>query len=312
MNDVLVLGAGVIGLTAAIELQRRGRTVTIWTRDDPLATTSAVAAAIWYPFLAEPRARVLAWSKTTFDVLQRLAADPATGTTLVTTRELFATDAPDLWWLPAVRGARRLPAHELPPGYRAGVDVEVPLCDTRVYLPWLLQRFHAAGGRLERRAIADLSEAIAPGRTVVNCTGLGARELCRDADLHAVRGQVLRLPKVPLRRALIDDTGERPCYVLPRSADVVVGGTTQHGDERQAPDDRDTAAILAAARAHLPELAGVEPAAVAVGLRPCRSAVRLEAEVHAGGTVVHAYGHGGSGFTLAWGCAAEVADLVCG
>ena len=45
-----------------------------------------------------------------------------------------------------------------------------------------------------------------------------------------------------------------------------------------------------------------------VGLRPARSSVRLERD----GRVVHCYGHGGAGVTLAWGCAAEVAGLVSG
>jgi len=54
-----------------------------------------------------------------------------------------------------------------------------------------------------------------------------------------------------------------------------------------------------------------------VGLRPGRPAVRLEAErpgVGGGGAggrpVVHNYGHGGSGFTVCWGCADEVAETV--
>jgi D-amino-acid oxidase len=49
----------------------------------------------------------------------------------------------------------------------------------------------------------------------------------------------------------------------------------------------------------------------AVGLRPVRSEVRLERGTLADGRpVVHDYGHGGSGFTLSWGCAEEVARLV--
>jgi D-amino-acid oxidase len=49
----------------------------------------------------------------------------------------------------------------------------------------------------------------------------------------------------------------------------------------------------------------------AVGLRPGRHAIRLEAEVvGGGGVVVHNYGHGGSGVTLSWGCAEEVVGLV--
>ncbi len=49
-----------------------------------------------------------------------------------------------------------------------------------------------------------------------------------------------------------------------------------------------------------------------VGLRPFRkSGVRLERDrLRDGRTVIHNYGHGGSGFTLSWGCAREVADFA--
>ena len=49
----------------------------------------------------------------------------------------------------------------------------------------------------------------------------------------------------------------------------------------------------------------------AVGLRPGRKEVRLELEM-AGPScpIVHNYGHGGGGFTVAWGCANEVARIV--
>jgi D-amino-acid oxidase len=49
---------------------------------------------------------------------------------------------------------------------------------------------------------------------------------------------------------------------------------------------------------------------VRVGLRPFRAAgVRLEVE-KSDSRIVHNYGHGGSGVSLSWGCAAEVANLV--
>ena len=56
----------------------------------------------------------------------------------------------------------------------------------------------------------------------------------------------------------------------------------------------------------MPELADARVVGHRVGLRPVRSAVRLEAE----GRVVHCYGQGGAGVTLSWGCADEVAALV--
>jgi D-amino-acid oxidase len=44
-----------------------------------------------------------------------------------------------------------------------------------------------------------------------------------------------------------------------------------------------------------------------------RPSVRLELEERPGGrAVIHDYGHGGSGYTLSWGCAEEVAALARG
>ena len=47
-----------------------------------------------------------------------------------------------------------------------------------------------------------------------------------------------------------------------------------------------------------------------VGLRPGRTEVRLEKELISGKTVIHNYGHGGSGVTLSWGCAEEVVEIA--
>ena len=186
----------------------------------------------------------------------------------------------------------------------------MPLCDTTRYLPWLVARFAAAGGRIERREVHQLDETPA-GHVTVNCTGLGARTLCQDASLRPVRGQVLKLRGVRLDHAWIDDTTENPIYMLPRIDDLVVGGTAQRDSENLREDPADTARILADAHRRFPQLRGAHVTAVAVGLRPYRDAIRLEPEVlPSGRRVVHNYGHGGSGFTLAWGCADEVAQIL--
>ncbi|WP_447647095.1 FAD-dependent oxidoreductase [Nocardioides zeae] len=56
----------------------------------------------------------------------------------------------------------------------------------------------------------------------------------------------------------------------------------------------------------MPALRGATVLRHKVGLRPLRAAVRVERQ----GDVVHCYGHGGAGVTLAWGCAEEVTRLV--
>ena len=311
MPDVVVLGAGANGLATAITLLQRGHRVAVWTRDEPTNTVSAVAAAVWYPFLSEPRDRVLRWSAATFAHLRQLTGDPATGVRMAPLLEALPEDAGEPWWASAVDHWERLPRERVPAPFAAAIAVVVPICDTTIHLPWLQQRMLDLGGSIVRRTVRHLDEALAAAPAVVNCTGLGAASLCHDDQLVAVRGQVVCIDPLPVPGSLIDATGDQPVYVVPRERDVVIGGTAQSGDHRIEPDARDTERILAAAAQRMPCLRSVRIRDVRVGLRPYRSAIRLERESHSDGRcLVHNYGHGGSGFTLNWGCAAEVAELL--
>lgn len=312
--DVVVVGQGVVGLACAIALRERGLRVQAWAKDAPEDTVSMAAAAIWYPFLAEPRERVLAWSAATYERLARFAADaPRSGVVMQDVVEVFAVAAPDVWWAAAAGGVERLPASAVPKPYRAAIRARVPVCETPVHLPWLRAEAERVGVRCVRRAIASFDEALAVAPVVVNCAGLGARALCGDASLRAVRGQVVLVEPVAGVGAFVDDAPSQPFYAVPRRDGIVLGGTAQDGDERTTADERDTAAILAGMAARLPALAGASVRAVRVGLRPCRPTVRLERQLLPDGrAIIHCYGHGGSGYTLSWGCAREVADLVAG
>jgi D-amino-acid oxidase len=103
----------------------------------------------------------------------------------------------------------------------------------------------------------------------------------------------------------------RLTYVVPREETVVLGGTAQDGSEDLTPDPGTAAAIVARCAALVPEAAGATVLAHRVGLRPVRPTVRLELERHPR-PVVHCYGHGGAGVTLAYGCADDVVELVAG
>ena len=303
----------MIGLVTALRLRDCGKTVAVWTRDDPWQTTSSVAAAIWYPFLAEPRERCQRWGQATFARLVELAREPGSGVRMQSVVEVFATDAPDLWWADQVPGLEQLHGADVPEGYATAVRVDVPVCDVPIHMQWLLDALAKRDVPIVTRSITSLDEALAKANAVINCTGLGARELCDDQELQPVRGQVVRLPDATMPHAWIDDTSELPCYVIPRADGLIVGGTAQAGDERTEPDAGDTDRILRDVRRAFPELSSATPDLVRVGLRPYRSTVRLEREARAGGQVlVHNYGHGGSGYTLAWGCAEEVSRLLTG
>jgi D-amino-acid oxidase len=289
----IVVGAGVVGLTTAVCLREAGVDADVVARETPQETTSAVAAALWYPYRALPAERVTAWSAATYEHLARLADVPGTGVRMRLGTELHAADP---WWRDAVPDLQRVPE---------GLRFAAPAVDMSVHLPWLVARLRALGGSLERRAVASLAELDADA--VVNCAGLGARELAGDGSLVAVRGQVVRVAAPGVEEWLLDQSDPaRLVYVVPRERDVVLGGTADEGAEDRTPDPATTAAILERCAAALPALRDAPVLAVAVGLRPARPRVRLEAE----GGVVHCYGHGGAGVTLAWGCAVEVTALL--
>jgi D-amino-acid oxidase len=292
----IVVGAGVVGLTTAVRLREAGIDASVVARDEPLDTTSAVAAALWYPYRALPAERVTAWSAQSYSALASLAEVPGSGVRMLEGTERLAPDAPDPWWREAVPSLQRT---------REGLRFVAPAVDMSVHLPWLVGRLHALGGAVERREVASLDELDADA--VVNCAGLGARELAGDDSLVAVRGQILRVAAPEVREWLLDQSDpQRLVYVVPRIDDVVLGGTADEGAEDRTPDPETTDAIRARCAALIPALRDAPLVGVAVGLRPARPAVRLEAE----GRVVHCYGHGGAGVTLAWGCAGEVAALL--
>jgi D-amino-acid oxidase len=180
-----------------------------------------------------------------------------------------------------------------------------------VYLRALEQRFEAAGGAISQGRVADVRElARATREVVVNATGLGARECAGDASMFPIRGQVARVENPGLARVVSDPDGPLAlAYVVPRSHDVVLGGTAQEGDWDLTPDPKTEEDILRKAALLEPRLAGARVTGRAVGLRPGRPTVRLERDPDAP-NLVHCYGHGGSGMTLSWGCADEIVHLV--
>lgn len=306
------MGAGVVGLTCAVRLLEAGHRVDVLARDLPRETTSAVAAALWYPYRALPQDRVTAWAARTFVELERLARLPRTGVDMVPGTEVQRRPQGEPWWSSAVPDLRRGPAGgtELPQGYAEAWSFTAPVVEMPVFLDWLVARVAELGGTITRHNLSALPLGRAAGRAgggpdvVVDCAGLGSRHLAADPTVVPVRGQVLRLAQVGLDRWWLDAEG--PTYVVPRSRDIVVGGTDQEGEWSRTPDPATAEEVLARAVRLVPQLARARVLSHRVGLRPVRPRVRLERVED----VIHCYGHGGAGVTLSWGCAAEVAALV--
>ena len=319
--EILVIGCGVSGLTSGVRLLEAGHRVHIWADELPPQTTSNVAAAVWYPYKAFPEHLVVGWSARAFQVFaQELAGQPETGVVMRDVVELLPERSGDPWWAPAVPAFRHATEDELLRRYADGYAFDAPVIDMSIYLDYLVRRFQAAGGVIERRRVASLDEALAQSPLVVNCAGLGARELLGDRSLLPSRGQVVRIRATRywaslLDHVILDDSNPvEVTYIVPRIHDIVLGGTAIEGAESTDVDPATTDDIIRRCAALVPELAELSPddiASVAVGLRPTRPAIRLEREqINPERAVIHNYGHGGAGVTLSWGCAEEVVRLV--
>lgn len=307
---ILVIGGGVSGLTTARVLLAQGHEVTVRAREWAPHIVSSVAAAIWHPFQAAHE-EATQWALRTREILLGLAEAPQTGVRLIEGWQLHRAPSEPPAWATSAVPYHPLAADLLPPEYACGFHFELPVIETPIYMQWLHDETRRAGATFEEGEVHRLEELFPAWPLVINCTGLGARELAGDESLLPIRGQIVRVtPGVVDRFFFDEDTPDHPTYLIPRQDGVIVGGTTLRGDWDTAVRPETTEAILERARALFPSLADAEILDVLVGLRPGRPTVRLEAEAVGDRWVIHNYGHGGSGYTLSWGCAEKVASLV--
>ncbi|MGW7528261.1 FAD-dependent oxidoreductase [Streptomyces sp. NPDC054783] len=304
---MIVVGSGVAGLTTALALAESGRRVRVWTREPAERTTSAVAGGLWWPYRIEPEPLAGAWALESLAGYEELADRPdETGVRLVDgVHRGTRLDELGAW-------AGRVP------GLRAvadGLAARLPVIDMPVHLAWLRERLAKAGGVVETREVTDLAGVPAP--IVVNCAGLGARSLVPDPAVRPVRGQlvVVENPGVTTWFTSVghspDHSSAASTYFIPQPGGLLLGGTAEEDDWSLEPDPATAAAIVARCAAVRPEIAQARVLGHRVGLRPARHAVRLERQPLPDGRVlVHNYGHGGAGITVAWGCAREAAGLA--
>jgi D-amino-acid oxidase len=344
-HQVAIVGAGVSGLTCGVIFAERGYRTAIFAKEIGQQTTSGAAAALWFPYDAEPADKVIPWALGTYRTLIPLASNSDSGVSMIELRQFSRAEKihiPD-WAIPL--GARALvpslPAvmsSEVKNGaageaatwtgrpeaertgseritslkiFKSGFSLCVPLMDTTIYLDYLANRFVAAGGSIAANThFAQLEDVDPKFDVVINCAGIGARELVRDTDLESHRGQVAIVPIIKdLPYAVVCDDAPL-MYAIARRNDCVLGGTNELSNDLAA-DSATTRRIVAECTRAL-KIEKPNVLAERVGLRPFRrSGVRVERDqLRDGRAVVHNYGHGGSGFTLSWGCAEGVFELA--
>ena len=253
-RSAAVLGCGVVGLTTARQLQRRGFDVTIYAMSVPPNTTSNMSLAGWTPTsgLVEANLRTTAW-----DEQFRKAA-----TIAYRELQLLVGRGYGVSWLegyslnpsePGLDAAASVPVRSplLPDTLRTGATVLGPgehpfptpyatrrsslRIEPSIYLDALVRDVRVAGGAIvirkfdNLRDIAQLEESV-----VVNCTGLGSGELFGDDEIMPVKGQLTHLmpqPEVDYSTfGSATPTAGGFVHMQPRSDGIALGGTSVEGD----------------------------------------------------------------------------------
>ena len=344
--EIAVVGAGVIGLSVALCLKERYKArvhVTVIADKFSPGITSDGAGAIFVPYLLDFDKSTLPdlsrWTTVTFDRLQQLYQSEThkweeDGIELVTCHWLMRTHQPLPWWkdlFPEFKELNEVESKEaqIPQGKFCKVwrFKSFTIRSTR-YLAWLRRNFVESGGKVEKCRINSLSELSAYD-VIINCTGLGARELVGDESVYPIKGQIVVVDAPNVREYW--DSGVS--FVLPHSDYVLLGCTEEYNEWSTTVSDAVTQEIFKECVEMVPKLQGAKIVGSWACLRPMRRCVRLEIEsgstqCHMESTitegqlnrsprppshtpiVIHCYGHGGQGFVFSWGCAVDVAKLV--
>src|SRR6266550_6129955 len=90
-HQVAIVGAGVSGLTCGLVFAEHGYRTTIFAKEIGQRTTSGAAAALWFPYDAEPADKVIPWALATYKILVDLTKDPRSGVSMIELRQFSRT-----------------------------------------------------------------------------------------------------------------------------------------------------------------------------------------------------------------------------
>ncbi|KAF8786306.1 D-aspartate oxidase like protein [Argiope bruennichi] len=321
-KEIAVIGAGVVGLSTAISLQEEFPLATITVFADKFndETLSSGAGGIFRPEINvyHDEERVKTWCKDSLshflDILKSSESSEA-GIQLLSGYHLssiFSDFKNDLvqelvpqWRL---ANAKELQLFPLP--FKGGQFYTTPVIDCKYYLPWMKSKFERSGGKTVRQHISNLEEIPDNYSIIVNCAGLGAKDLLQDGMLTPVRGQTIVVKAPWIKNFYYADT----VYIIPGKDYVTLGGIKDYGRWSMEIDLYQKQYIWDKCTQLLPSLKNAEILYDWVGLRPFRPSVRVDTSfVKLGDNyrlIVNNYGHGSHGVALSWGTAQDVKRMI--
>ncbi|KAH8651222.1 FAD dependent oxidoreductase [Xylariales sp. PMI_506] len=333
---VIVLGAGVVGLTTALSFKESypNARVLILAKHFPGDYagdyTSPWAGGNWCSS-ANDDGLLEKCDRVTFERFSKLATEsPEAGIQRSPLQMIFDQQIEDagilskntnkIWYEELVGGLEPISKSSLPSKAVFGYNVKSTfVINTQIYLRWLLKACLDNGISVLRSTLNHIDDCkLFPGVTAVfNCTGLGAYFLggVEDKTMYPTRGQTVLVeqPLQPLetmyfRSPARVDNDTTYVFQRPMAGGIVLGGCREDGNWNTEVDPEFAKDIMKRCCALAPELGRPEDLKIikhGVGLRPNRkNGPRLESERRSNGLlVVHNYGASGAGYQASWGMA---------
>ncbi|KAH8595860.1 hypothetical protein B0O99DRAFT_708632 [Bisporella sp. PMI_857] len=318
-SRILILGAGVAGLTTAWLLLDRGYKVTILAKafgsadsQEPLA--SKVADVIWN--------------------LQPMAHERPMQLASLTRDQKWSIVTCRMWWYiadDAEMSAQSVNELGISPKYgtRDAYEFSAPTIDTNHCINWLTTMVQQKGAEFVTESVSGelflyepILLALHKADVIINTTGYGSLELAADPACYPVRGAFLRIHNngtifPPVTSAITMERNRSSVITLiPCNNETLMVGSIARANEPQAfnIDSPQVLNLMAQAKELLPCLEGanVDPTDPLVqGAYTVRSyGVRVERDAGEGSKTVHNYGHGNLGWTMSWGCAETAVNIV--
>jgi D-amino-acid oxidase len=257
-KNFAVLGCGIIGLTTARTLQNQGYAVNIYAKELPPLVTSSKATGTWSPAyrLCEPERitpefratweRACRHSFTTYqnllglgDIVTWIDHYTLNGGNRETAGMTGRLEIKGLVPERVMLSRREHPFRAAQVSSQPTLMFNIPS-----YLKMLITDFQAFGGKIYIREFKRPEDVDAlPEGCVVNCTGLGAREIFGDEELTPIAGQLsFLIPQPEINYRLSTPDG----YFIPRKDGIILGGNSLVGSWSTNPDPLQTEKVVAA------------------------------------------------------------------
>ncbi|CAG0881713.1 unnamed protein product [Darwinula stevensoni] len=321
---ICVIGGGVSGLTTALTIKEEMPHARLMVIADKLikGTASEDPGGFYRPpgvYMGPTPEITTRWCEDSYRVYQKILRSPDRV-------QAGMTEFPVYQYISSDKFGESPTMRRIFPSFRSMTTEELGLCpgnwiggnyfvsfsmEMTMFMPYLLERVKALGAEVIEKKVSNFSELLPMGFDLVfNCTGTGAKWLCNDPYVVPVRGQLFKVKAPWIKAAFYKDVDT---HIIPNVNELSVGGVRGYESWEEEWNPHDAASIWERATSLVPSLKRATVVRHWVGFRPTRYQVRCEKEVLTYGQqslkVVHNYGHGAYGVTLAPGCARHAVRL---